>query len=110
MPIYWPHDNRPSAGLPAVWPGMVAPLSRQNPGYLPTVLLTLLESPAKGRGAADAEGKSSGTLQDFWSAASPSPAHRCPMVANGFRCDSCLARLPEEPRLSDHTERPEFRS
>ena len=54
MPIYWPaYGNRTDAGLPSVRPFMAAPLSRQNTGYLPWVLLALLESPSEGREAAE---------------------------------------------------------
>jgi hypothetical protein len=43
------------SSLPPVRPFMVAPLSRQNPRYLPAVLLALLESLAPGGGAAEGQ-------------------------------------------------------
>ena len=77
MPIYWPYGNRTDAGLSPVWPFMAAPLSRQNSGYLPAVLLALLESSAKGRGSA--EGKTTDAPQGPWAA----PAHTGPRAASG---------------------------
>ena len=103
MPIYWPNGNRTDAGLRALWPFLVAPLYGQNAGYLPAVLLALLESPPQGSGAA--AGKTTGAPQGAW----PAPAHPGPRAANGCRCDSFLARVPEEARLPDHAERPKLR-
>jgi len=82
---------------------MVAPLSRQNPGYLPAVLLTLLELPAQGRGAA--EGK---TTDAPPGAACPAPAHTGSRAASGLRSDSCTAGVSEKSRLPDNTERPKL--
>jgi len=103
MPIYSPDGKRTDAGLPPVWPLLVAPLSGQNPRYLPAVLLALLESPAAGRETA--EDQTTTGPQD----GRPAAAHTNPRATTGCRCNPFIARISEERRLPDDTERPELR-
>lgn len=103
MPIYWPDGKRTDAGLPPVWPFLVAPLSGQNPRYLPAVLLALLESPAAGRETA--EDQTTTGPQD----GRPAAAHTDPRATTGCRCNPFIARISEERRLPDAAERPELR-
>ena len=103
MPIYWPHGNWIDAGLPPVWPCVVAPLSGQDPRHLSAVLLALLESSTEGRETA--EDKTTSGRQDAW----PASAHQDARTTTGYGCDSFLAWIPEERRLPDPAKRLKFR-
>lgn len=82
---------------------MVTPVSGQDTRQMPTMLFVLLESHPSEAGT---EGKTS----DAAASAPPASgdAHQGARVASGVGRDWAVARVSEEPRISDDPERPEL--